>query len=461
RPRIDFVHEDPAAVRAGGRDPAGRGGCAMSPRKRSADPLETAIADSLEPGRFLSWRAVASFVRDLEALDEEIWKLVSRGEAERAAGLYETFIAGCHEKADEVHDSGGGFGSFVATLFCRWIAARQAAGAEPADTAAKLVSWMEDDPYGFCQSLEAEAVKAFGRKGLPAFEQEARRRFEAAEGRDYPRRRWGEVLRAILAARRDVSAYLEICERTGLAAGDCLTVARLLESRRKRAEALEWVERGLEIAKKEGGGFRELDLEKMRRGILERLGRRGEALDGAFTEFREHSDEFTYRELMRYVPKRERARWHAKAMEAASGGELASLIGLWLETREIGRLVARIRGAPDEELEGVSHYVAERAASRLERFHPEAAAKLRRALALRILAAKKSKYYPAALAHLERAKRCLERAGAGPEWQALAARIREEHPKKSGFMPEFERLAAGERNPERPFLERARRRWIR
>jgi hypothetical protein len=49
-------------------------------------------------------RAVAPFVEDLEGLDEDIWKLVRRGEAERAARVYETFIAGCHEKAEEVDD---------------------------------------------------------------------------------------------------------------------------------------------------------------------------------------------------------------------------------------------------------------------------------------------------------------------------------------------------------------------
>ena len=250
-----------------------------------------------------------------------------------------------------MHDSGGGFGSFVSTLFCRWIAARQTARADPADTARKLVARMEDDPYGFCYRLEAEAAKAFGRKGLPAFEQEVRSRFEAAEGRDYPRRRWGEVLRAILAARRDVTAYVEICERTGFAPEDCLAIARLLESRGKRDEALAWLERGLEIDKKAGRGLKNLELERMRRAVLGRLGRRDEALDGAWTELCEHPHEFTYQELMQYVPKMERSRWHARAMEAADDGELSSLIGLWLKTREIDRLVARIRGAADEELE--------------------------------------------------------------------------------------------------------------
>ncbi len=90
-------------------------------------------------------------------------------------------------------DSGRAFGSFVASLFCRRIAVRRAAGANPADTARKLAAQMEEDPYGFCHRPEADAARAFGRKGLSAFEQEVRRRFEAAEGRDYLRRRWGEV----------------------------------------------------------------------------------------------------------------------------------------------------------------------------------------------------------------------------------------------------------------------------
>jgi hypothetical protein len=131
-------------------------------------------------------RAVASFVEDLEALDEDIWTLVRRGDAERAARVYETFIAGCHEKAEQVDDSGGAAGSFVANLFCRWIAARRAAGANPAHTVRNLAAWIEDDPYGFCHRLEADSARAFGRKGLPALEQEVRRRAEAAYGRDYP-----------------------------------------------------------------------------------------------------------------------------------------------------------------------------------------------------------------------------------------------------------------------------------
>ncbi len=36
----------------------------------------------------------------------------------------------------------------------------------------------------------------------------------------------------------------------------------------------------------------------------------------AWAEFREHPSTFSYEELMRFVPKAERAAWHAKAMDA-------------------------------------------------------------------------------------------------------------------------------------------------
>jgi hypothetical protein len=64
---------------------------------------------------------------------------------------------------------------------------------------------------------------------------------------------------------------------------------------------------------------------------------------------------------------------------------------------EIDRLVVRLRTAPHQELESLSHYMIEPAAKKLARLHPDIAAKVYRALGMRILNAKKSKYYDAAL----------------------------------------------------------------
>jgi uncharacterized Zn finger protein len=266
---------------------------------------------------------------------------------------------------------------------------------------------------------------------------------------------------AIYTQQRDVRAYVALCERSELSAQDCLAVATMLKTRRQRDEALAWVDRGLAVEKGHPhGSTAGHDLAKLKRELLTKLGRRRDALEEAWAEFREGPSTFSYEELMRFTPKAERAAWHAKAMGAAERADLGSLIELWLETREIARLVRRLRTATDAEIEDLSHYRTEPAARRLAKSHPDVAAKVYRALGMRILNAKKSKYYAAALSNFENAKRGYERSGLHREWAALVADVRRAHHRKAGFMADFERLAAGHGPTDEPsFLERARSRW--
>jgi uncharacterized Zn finger protein len=119
-----------------------------------------------------------------------------------------------------------------------------------------------------------------------------------------------------------------------------------------------------------------------------------------------------------------------------------------------------VRHATDTALEGLSHYTTEPVAEKLEKPHPDLAARLWRAQGMRIINAKKSKYYAAALSNFESAKRCFERAGLDAEWQKTASQVRVGHYRKSGFMLGFERLAAGIGPSDEPsFLERAKARW--
>ena len=62
--------------------------------------------------------------------------------------------------------------------------------------------------------------------------------------------------------------------------------------------------------------------------------------------------------------------------------------------------------------------------------------------------------------HRERGRDLLCDAGGCAEWKKLVEDVRESHGAKYGFMPKFERLAAGENlYAGTPFLERARARW--
>ena len=86
----------------------------------------------------------------------------------------------------------------------------------------------------------------------------------------------------------------------------------------------------------------------------------------------------------------------------------------------------------------------------------------RRAQGMRIVDAKKSKYYEAALSNFENAMRCFERAGLTDQWAETVNDIRSRHHRKSGFMAGFERLLAGSGPSDEPsFLDRAKARWSR
>jgi hypothetical protein len=441
-------------------------------RAQRRDPMDNVIESALDPGSFIGWREGSSFVSELGSLEREIATVVN-SDPVRAVALYETFLAGCHAKADEVDDSDGEFGTFAGGLYCGWIRARQAAGADRGETARLLLAWMDDDPYGFCNHLELSAVKVLDRAGRKAFEGEVRARFDkecaaagerkrtAALNANFARDRWGGMLKALYLQQRSVGKYLDVGTRIGLTQVDCEAIATMFQAKWKLNDALAWLERGIQMGKPDGfqrGASYKLD--EMRRALLVKLGRGGEALDSAWAEFQANPGKFTYEELFRYVPKAKRATWHEKAMEAAEQGELGSLIELWLNAKEIDRLVARLDRASNAELEGLSHYVTEPAAERLAKTHPAVAAKVFRALCMRIVDAAKSKYYFAALTNLERAKDCYLSAGLDAQWRALAPEIRRDHHRKSGFMPGFERIVRSTGASKEPsFLDRARGRW--
>ncbi len=431
-------------------------------RRRRVDPVESEIEAALSPGRFIPDRISFTFVNELESVAATIAKLIP-SESARAVGLYESFLAGCYEKAEEVDDSSDSFGPFVSELFCGWIRARQAVSADPEVTAARLLQFIDDDPYGFSRGAKTAAAKVFDKAGVAAFEKQVRARFDAAaaEPADYARRQWGEVLLNLYLTRKNLAAYVVLAEQTGLTAKDCHAIATMLVARRKLDEAFAWVERGIGFdTTRARVDFVDHDLAGLRRVLLSKLGRGGEALESAWAVYRTRPSEYTYVDLMKFVPKTERAAWHEKAMNAIEGGDLRSVIELLLATKEMERLAERVRRSQDDVLQDLSHYVTEPAAKKLEKIHPDLAARLWRAQGMRIVDAKKSKYYEAALSNFEKSMRCFARAGLIDEWAETVNDIRSRHHRKSGFMSGFERLLSGWRPCHEPsFLERAKARW--
>jgi uncharacterized Zn finger protein len=332
---------------------------------------------------------------------------------------------------------------------------------------------MDDDPYGFCYQLERDVAKVLDKAGLAAFENSIRARFESAVTAErvsgqstlrnpaYRRRRSSEMLRTIYLHQKDVDSYGAPCEATELTAQDCRALATMLVARGKPEDALSWVERGCLLGNlAPSGSMASHDLARLKRKLLTKLGRGDEAIQEAWAEFCEHPSKCSYDDLMKYVPKAEHATWHKKAIDGAMGTDLHSLMQLLLETKELERLADLVGQSKDSALEGVSHYTTEPAARKLEKTHPEIAARLWRAQGMRIVNAKKSKYYNAAIENFGRARRCYERVGHAVNWRRVVDEVRAEHRRKTGFMSGFEEVVAGSDPSKRPsFLERAKTCW--
>jgi len=399
--------------------------------------------------------------------------LVKSGEAERAAALFELFLAGCYEKADEIDDSGGSLGDFFQDLLCSWIKARNAAGRDPVETVKQILGWMENDNYGFCYNIEADVANTLDREGRSAFIGHFQDKFESAYApfeaeppkviHEYPHevRKAADTLKSIYIARNTAPPYIALCEKIALSPRDCENIAEMRRKRQKYKEALEWVEKGLSLEKDRR--FDNLDsykLKTMKQELLKKIGRGGDALESAWAEYRKFPSAFDYENLMKYVPKKDKWQWHEKAMREAGKAPLRDFIEICALTKEWDRLAARIESAGGEELESISHYTTEKAANGLARNHGAAAAKIYSAMGMRILKKKKSKYYGIAHAHFRKAKELYEKSGRENEWQSVVERVRVAHSRKYTFIGEFEKIVAGHK-PEVPesFESRARKRW--
>jgi len=358
-------------------------------------------------------------------------------------------------------------------LFLSWIKARQKAGRAAEETIGDILNWMENDDYGFCHEIEKDVAKVLNKGGLLLFRQhfqdrfdEAFTPFESKETRfihDYPSDvyRNANRLKDIYVAKKDVKAYLALCEKVGLTPKDCEHIASLQKKKRHYEDALTWVEKGLKLEKeREWGNQSSYQLTGIRQELLNKLGRREDALESAWAEFIEYPSKMGYDRLRKYIRKEDFQHWHQKAIQEAKKNSLSAFIEICTAAKEWEVLSEHILDVGDNKLEQISHYTSEQAAKGLARKHSKAAAKIYAALGMRIVRKGKSKYYHYALEHFRSARKFYEKAGCDQMWLSLVECVREDHSRKYSFIGDFEEIAAGKRpKPPESFEKRAKKRW--
>lgn len=444
----------------------------MSKRKND-DPLVRSIESALNLGQFVSYNHSWRFVQDLEEIKSKIDALLEQNQAQRALNLYEVFISGCYEKAEEIDDSGGNLGMFAQELFISWIKARQKAGCRPEETVKIILRWRDNDNYGFWYDTEEDVARTLNKEGFLLFCKHYQARFAKAyapfQGQgpkyiyDYPSEFYlpARVLKKIYMAKKDIKSYLALCERIAISPKDCENIATLYKDKRRFADALEWVKKGLALEnKRQWGNQCSYGLDRMRRELLSKLGRKEDALKAAWSEFKRHPGVYSYEDLMKYIPKKDFRQWHKKAMQQARKGKLSGFIELCVKTKEWQMLSERVVSAKHEDLEEIGHYITERAAKALAKKHIPAAAKIYRALGMRIIKSGKSKYYLYALEHFRETRKLYEKSGQNQKWSAIVANLRKNHSRKYSFIGYFEAIVSG-KTPESPdsFESRVKKRW--
>lgn len=441
---------------------------------RNADPLVLDIERALMPGKLIRYSETCSFVQELEKVQKQLESLAPEASG-RAVRLFEMFLSGCYEKIEECDDSSAYLSRFFHSLFCGWIKARQAMGLPADETVRQILKWMERDKCGFCHRIEPELVKALdsdGRRLLiahfhchiaTALPEKMRRQAKARKAifeYDNNVRLPALSLKDIYLSTKSVAAYVALCDRLGFSPLDCERLAETEMFHKHWDQALIWVEKGLALEPtRNWHNESSHSLAQLRPKILAKVGRMEDALAAAWSEFEADPSEMAYEELMACVPKSDKPRWHDKAMLAATKGDLGEFMSLCLKTKEWDRLAARIHAATNVELETVSHYDSEPAAGGLAKRDSLAAAKLYRALAVRILKSKKSKYYDAALTHFQRARKLYLKAGSEAEWQAIVKSIQTVHSRKKGIMEGLGLIESGKSACAPSFAERVQERW--
>jgi len=362
---------------------------------------------------------------------------------------------------------------FFEDLFLAWIRARQKAGRPARETVEDILKWMENDDYGFCYELEKELAKVLNKAGLLLFRQHFQDRFEEAfapfeseETRfiyDYPADVYlnANTLKDIYIVKKDVKAYLVLCEKVGITPKDCEHIASLQKTKRQYEEALAWAEKGLKLEKeRKWGNQSSHQLTGLRQELFNKLGRREDALESAWAEFKEYPSKYGYDRLRKYIPKEDFRHWHGKAIQEARKSSLSAFIEICTATKEWDVLSGHIIDIAHDKLEKISHYTTEEAAKELAKKHSQAAAKIYAALGMRIIRSGKSKYYGYALEHFRNAKKFYEKAGCDQMWLSLVDRVCQDHSRKYSFIGDFEEIAAGNRpEPPEPFEKRAKKRW--
>lgn len=383
---------------------------------------------------------------ELEQLKAAIVDTIGAGNPKLAAELLWQFLdlhASIFERLD---DSSGRVGELFRAACPNLGVLLKRAKSKPAELAPLVLRRVTDNGYGIYDGLVfalSDALGREGRKELRALLEQRRREHMVSEKRaavrpghfDYTLSGLLTALRDIADCENDADAFLETYEGFDLTNPAYATeiAQRLLRAGRAK-EALGFLDRGAPSDRNRH--FKEIEWSDARIAALDALGRKDEAQTLRLSLFERHLSARHLKAYLKQLKDFDDVEAESAALDRVERtsnvhAALAFLIN-WPALDRAARLVDTRIG----EIDGDLYELLDPAASVLEGKHPLASVLLRRLLIDVTLQKAKSTRYRHAVRHvreIESQQSDIADYGRHESHADFMARLRREHPRKSGF----------------------------
>jgi len=389
---------------------------------------------------FVEWDKVRPLARELDSLRETIAGPLAAADPKAAVAQMRLLLSLARSVFERSGDGSGTLGEVFrqagAELGRLWVLPP---ARDPAALAGEVLALLDSDGYGVTDRLLEAASPALGPDGRADLRRRLQERLAALppfRGRDdFDGRRGRGVLSFWLGKLadldEDVDTFIAAAEAGGRAENLAGDIAERLISHGRAAEALAWLDRA--PARHEGEEFALADL---RIAALDALGRKADAQSLRWAAFERWLGAAHLRAYLRGLPDfddveaEDRAMAHALAHSDRTLA-VSFLVG-WPNLEAANRLVR----AHCHELDGRDYGRLRPAAEALAERYPAAATLLYRALAEDVLRRASSRQYQYAVRDVRSCEGLapfLPHEAGLETHEAFVARLRREHPRKTGF----------------------------
>ena len=282
--------------------------------QRASGPSSTikgfraAIERAVDTGGYVDWHEMRTYAAGLESIVDSLAELLQQGQAAALVDLTEFAITRVEAVCEYVDDSNGEMTYILERLSELHYKACLASGPDPVALAGRLFKFeMTADVDTFYDSLRRYA-KVLGKEGTARYKQLAEVEWqkvkplmqETVRG-DYDSHRWRitRVMENIAELSSDVEALVAVKSRDLSSALRYLDIAEIYRKHRKRDQALEWAERGV-------NAFPNKPDSRLSDFLAEeylRLKRNGEAMQLIWTQFTERPGLASYQKLHQFSNK--------------------------------------------------------------------------------------------------------------------------------------------------------------